>query len=34
MPIQKLRTLVLEKNLVTDSSKLKKNDILKLLGVE
>jgi hypothetical protein len=34
MPIQKLRSLVLEKNLVTDSSKLKKNDLLKLLGEE
>jgi hypothetical protein len=34
MPVQKLRSLVLERNLVQDSAKLKKPELLKLLGEE
>ena len=34
MSLNKLRDLVCEKGLVKDSSKLKKNELLKLLGVE
>jgi flagellar biosynthesis GTPase FlhF len=34
LPLQKLRSLVYEKGLVTDSSKLKKNELLKLLGID
>jgi hypothetical protein len=34
MSVQKLRTLVTERNLVQDSSKLKKPELLKLLGEE
>jgi len=34
LPLTKLRSIVVEKNLVQDASKLKKNDLLKLLGVE
>ena len=34
LSLNKLKSLVLEKELVSDSSKLKKNDLLKLLGVE
>ena len=34
MPLQKLRGVVVEKSLTTDASKLKKNDLLKLLGLE
>ena len=33
-PLQKLRTIVSEKGLSTDSSKLKKNELLKLLGID
>ena len=32
--ISKLRSIVVEKELVTDSSKLKKPELLKLLGAE
>jgi hypothetical protein len=32
--LQKLKTLVIDKGLVTDSSKLKKPELLKLLGIE
>ena len=34
MSLTKLKEVIVEKNIVTDASKLKKNDILKLLGVE
>jgi len=34
MPLTKLKEVIVEKGIVTDASKLKKNDILKLLGVE
>ena len=34
MSINKLRDAVVEKGLVIDASKLKKNDILKMLGAE
>jgi hypothetical protein len=34
LPINKLRNVVSEKGLILDSSKLKKNELLKLLGVE
>jgi hypothetical protein len=34
LPLNKLRSIVSEKGLSTDSTKLKKNEILKLLGVE
>ena len=34
MSINKLREVAVEKGLVVDASKLKKNDILKLLGAE
>jgi len=34
MSLSKLKEVVVEKGVVTDASKLKKNDILKLLGVE
>jgi hypothetical protein len=34
MSLQRLRTVVAEKGLLTDSSKLKKHELLKLLGVE
>jgi hypothetical protein len=34
MPLPKLRSIVSEKGLVNDSSKLKKNELLKLLGIE
>ena len=34
LPINKLRNIVVEKGLTNDSSKLKKNELLKLLGVE
>lgn len=34
LPIQKLKSIVLEKGLISDANKLKKNDLLKLLGVE
>jgi hypothetical protein len=34
LPLPKLRTLVTEKGLVADTSKLKKNELLKLLGIE
>ena len=34
LPLNKLRSIVVEKELVADSSKLKKNEILKLLGAE
>ena len=34
LPLQKLKSIVTEKELATDVSKLKKNDLLKLLGVE
>ena len=34
LSLQKLRTLVVEKGLTIDSSKLKKNDLLKMLGIE
>ena len=34
MGLPKLRSVVIEKGLSTDSSKLKKNELLKLLGVE
>ena len=34
MAIPKLRSIVAEKGLSSDSSKLKKNELLKLLGVE
>ena len=34
LPINKLRTIVAEKGLTSDSSKLKKNELLKLLGIE
>ena len=32
--LSKLRSIVVEKELVVDSSKLKKNELLKLLGAE
>jgi hypothetical protein len=32
MPLNKLREIVVERNLVADASKLKKADLLKLLG--
>jgi hypothetical protein len=34
MSINKLREVAVEKGIVVDASKLKKNDILKLLGAE
>ena len=34
IPLNKLRDLVCEKGLAKDASKLKKNDLLKLLGAE
>lgn len=34
LPINKLRNIVVEKGLINDSSKLKKNELLKLLGIE
>ena len=34
LPLQRLKTIVLEKKLVDDSSKLKKHELLKLLGIE
>ena len=34
MSITKLRSIVVEKGLSQDTSKLKKNELLKLLGVE
>jgi len=34
MALPKLRSVVAEKGLSSDSSKLKKNELLKLLGVE
>jgi hypothetical protein len=34
MSLNKLREVVVEKGLVSDASKLKKNDLLKLLGDE
>ena len=34
LPLPKLRSIVSEKGLSTDSNKLKKNELLKLLGVE
>jgi len=34
LPLNKLRSVVVEKGLIPDSSKLKKNELLKLLGVE
>lgn len=34
MPLSKLRTIVVEKQLATDASKFKKNEILKLLNIE
>ena len=34
LPIQKLKSIVSEKGLATDTSKLKKNELLKLLGIE
>ena len=34
MSLNKLRDTVVEKGLVIDASKLKKNDILKMLGAE
>ena len=34
LPLNKLRSVVVEKGLVADSSKLKKNELLKLLGIE
>jgi hypothetical protein len=34
LSLQKLKSVVVEKGLVSDASKLKKNDLLKLLGVE
>jgi hypothetical protein len=34
LPLPKLRSIVLEKGLINDSSKLKKNELLKLLGIE
>jgi hypothetical protein len=34
LPLQRLKTIVMEKNLVEDSSKLKKHELLKLLGIE
>ena len=34
MSLTKLKEVIVEKGIVTDASKLKKNDILKLLGVE
>jgi hypothetical protein len=34
LPVQKLRSIVLEKGLSNDPSKLKKNDILKMLSLE
>jgi len=33
MTLSKLRSIVVQKELVDDSSKLKKNELLKLLGV-
>jgi hypothetical protein len=32
MPLAKLRTIVMQKGIVHDSSKFKKNELLKLLG--
>jgi hypothetical protein len=34
LPLQRLKTIVMEKKLLDDSSKLKKQDLLKLLGIE
>ena len=34
LTLSKLRSIVVEKELVADSSKLKKNELLKLLGAE
>ena len=34
MSLSKLKEVIVEKGIVADASKLKKNDILKLLGVE
>ena len=34
LSLQKLRTIVVEKELISDSSKLKKQELLKLLGIE
>ena len=34
LPLPKLRSIVVEKGLTSDSSKLKKNELLKLLGIE
>jgi hypothetical protein len=34
LPLNKLKTIAIEKGLINDSSKLKKNEILKLLGAE
>ena len=34
MPLQKLRNIVVEKQLCVDASKLKKNELFKLLNVE
>ena len=34
LPLQRLKMIVMEKNLVEDSSKLKKHELLKLLGIE
>jgi len=34
LPLQRLKTIVMEKKLVEDSSRLKKHELLKLLGIE
>ena len=34
LPLNKLRSVIIEKGLVTDSSKMKKPEMLKLLGIE
>jgi hypothetical protein len=34
LPLNKLRSVVAEKGLIGDASKLKKNEMLKLLGAE
>ena len=34
LPLNKLRSIVIEKGLVTDASKFKKNELLKMLGIE
>jgi hypothetical protein len=34
MPLQKLKSIVVEKGLISDASKLKKHELLKLLGIE